>query len=167
MVHLPYLQPFEDVNKRVARMAANIPYIRGNLSPLSFLDVPVREYIDGILGVYELNRVALLRDVFVWAYERSCARYSAVCRSIGEPDPFRLRYRQLIRETVSAVVGGGMDKNTAVAFIRDRAATDIPKADQPQFIEVAETELMNLHEGNMARYRLRPSQYQAWKQNWQ
>ena len=27
MVHLPYLQPFEDVNKRVSRLAANIPLI--------------------------------------------------------------------------------------------------------------------------------------------
>ena len=40
MVQLPYLQPFDDVNKRVSRMAANIPFIRANLSPLSFTDVP-------------------------------------------------------------------------------------------------------------------------------
>jgi len=40
MVHLPYLQPFEDVNKRVSRLAANIPFIKRNLSPLSFVDVP-------------------------------------------------------------------------------------------------------------------------------
>jgi Fic family protein len=33
MVYLPYQQPFEDVNKRVARLAANIPLIRHNLSP--------------------------------------------------------------------------------------------------------------------------------------
>lgn len=40
MVHLPYLQPFEDVNKRVSRLAANIPFIQRNLCPLSFIDVP-------------------------------------------------------------------------------------------------------------------------------
>jgi Fic family protein len=34
MVHLPYLQPFEDVNKRVSRLAANIPLIQRNLCPL-------------------------------------------------------------------------------------------------------------------------------------
>lgn len=65
MVHLPYLQPFEDVNKRVSRLAANIPLIRGNLCPLSFVDVPDRAYIDGTVAVYELNRIELLRDVFV------------------------------------------------------------------------------------------------------
>jgi hypothetical protein len=40
MVHLPYLQPFVDVNKRVSRLAANIPMIQRNLCPLSFVDVP-------------------------------------------------------------------------------------------------------------------------------
>jgi hypothetical protein len=53
--------------------------------------LPERAYIDGVLGVYELNRIELLRDVFIWAYQRSCARYSAVRQSLGEPDPFRLR----------------------------------------------------------------------------
>ena len=53
MVDLPYLQPFEDVNKRVSRLAANIPFIRHNLCPLSFIDVPERAYIDAMLGVYE------------------------------------------------------------------------------------------------------------------
>lgn len=77
-VHLPYLQPFEDVNKRVSRLAANIPFIRLNLCPLSFVDVPQRDYIDGVLSVYELNRIELLRDVWAWAYERSCERYAAV-----------------------------------------------------------------------------------------
>ena len=50
MVHLPYLQPFEDVNKRVSRLAANLPFIRENLSPLSFVDMPERAYVEGILG---------------------------------------------------------------------------------------------------------------------
>jgi len=104
MVHLPYLQPFEDVNKRVSRLAANLPLICENLSPLSFVDVSERAYVDGILGVYELNRVELLRDVFIWAYERSCARYSAVRQSLGEPDPFRLHYRALVMEVVAEIV---------------------------------------------------------------
>jgi Fic family protein len=166
MVHLPYLQPFEDVNKRVSRLAANLPLIRQNLCPLSFVDVPERAYIDGILGVYELNRIELLRDVFIWAYERSCARYSAVRQSLGEPDAFRLRHRALVAETVSEVVRGGMDKKTATAFIQRRAVENMLPADQARFIEVVETEVMNLHEGNIARYRVRPSQYQTWRETW-
>ena len=56
-------------------------------APLSFIDVPRAVYMDAILGVYELNKVDLLRDVFIWAYERSAARYAAVRQSLGEPDP--------------------------------------------------------------------------------
>ena len=166
MVHLPYLQPFEDVNKRVSRLAANLPLVRENLSPLSFVDVPEKAYIDGTLGVYELNRVALLHDVFVWAYERSCARYMAVRQSLGEPDPFRLHYRILVAGLVSEVVSGGMDKKTAAAYIKHRADEDIPQEDRMRFIEVSETSLMNLHEGNIARYHLRPSQYRKWQATW-
>ena len=166
LVHLAYLQGFEDVNKRVSRLAANIPLIRGNLCPLSFVDVPERAYIDGVLAIYELNRVELLRDVFVWACERSSARYSAVRQSLGEPDPFRLRYRALVAEVVAAVVRAGMDKKAATALARRRAAEHVPPADQARFLEVAETELMSLHEGNIARYRLRPAEYQAWRERW-
>ena len=166
MVHLPYLQPFADVNKRVSRLAANLPLIRRNLCPLSFVDVPERAYVDGILGVYELNRIELLRDVFVWAYERSCARYSAVRQSLGAPDPFRLHHRVLVAETVAAVVHGGMDKKAATAFIRRRAAENVSQESLARFVEVVETELMSLHDGNIARYRLRPSEYQAWRKTW-
>ena len=166
MVHLPYLQPFEDVNKRVSRLAANIPLVRENLCPLSFVDVPERAYVDGLLGVYELNRVELLRDVFIWAYQRSCARYSAVRGSLGEPDPFRLRYRTMIAETVAEIVRSGMDKKAASVFIRQRADQGVSHDDRARFVEVAETEIMNLHEGNIARYRLRPSEYQSWMDKW-
>jgi Fic family protein len=94
MVQLPYLQPFEDVNKRVSRIGANIPLIKRNLCPLSFIDVPERAYVEGNLGVYELNEIDLLRDVFVWAYERSCQRYLAIRQTMVEPNPLKIKYRE-------------------------------------------------------------------------
>ena len=166
MVHLPYLQPFEDVNKRVSRLAANLPLVRHNLCPLSFVDVPELPYIDGTLGVYELNRTELLRDVFVWAYERSCARYSAVSRSLGEPDVFRLHYRVLVSKTVFEIVSSSMDKKVTPIFIQQQATNNVPVEDQARFIEIVETEVMSLHEGNIARYRLSPSQFKKWYEAW-
>jgi len=130
MVHLPYPQPFEDVNKRVSRLAANLPLIRENLSPLSFVDVPESAYVEGVLGVYELNRVELLRDVFIWAYERSCARYSAVRQSLGDPDPFRMRYRTLVAETVAEVVRGGIKRKNAATFIKRRALDKVAQGER-------------------------------------
>jgi Fic family protein len=166
MVHLPYLQPFLDVNKRVSRLAANIPLIRRNLFPLSFLDVPTQAYIGGTVGVYELNKVELLRDVFVWAYERSCKRYSAIRQSMGEPDPFRLQYRQQIKKLVAEVVRDCMDKRSAANWLAKMVEKEIPTNDKAHFIEVVETELINLHEGNFARYQLRPSEFSDWKKVW-
>lgn len=166
MVHLPYLQPFEDVNKRVSRLAANIPLVKKNLCPLSFVEVDEQDYVRATLAIYELNRVEYLRDVFVRAYARSCARYSTIRQVLGDPDPFRLRYRNQIREFVRAVVTGNMGKREAAKWIAERTREIIDGADQARFQEVVETELSGLHEGNIARYRLRLAEFQAWEVGW-
>jgi hypothetical protein len=161
MVHSPYLQPFTDVNKRTSRLAANIPLIRANLCPLSFVDVPERAYVDGTLGVYEQNRVDLLRDVFVWAYERSCAQYRVVRESLGQPDPLRLRYRNELAEIVRDTVVSLAPPNSGIlrTWTQEHA---IPAEDREAFVERAISLLMGLHEGNSGRYRIRPSELSAW-----
>jgi Fic family protein len=162
MVHLPYLQPFEDVNKRVSRLAANIPFVRHNLSPLSFIDVSQNAYVDGLLGVYELNRIDLLRDVFVWAYERSAQRYVAVRQSLGEPDKFRLRFRNELTEVVGELVRARVAPT--VEEVTSKARERVPSEHLDDFVRMATKELENLHEGNFARFRLRPSEYHAWRE---
>jgi Fic family protein len=166
MVQLPYLQAFDDVNKRVSRLAANIPMITANLVPLSFTDVPNDLYARATLGVHERNDVAALRDVFLWAYERSVARYAAVRQSLGEPDPFRLRYRDRLRTTVRDIVRAPSDRQAARAHLTKVAHDEVQPEDQEQFIEVAETEFLGLREGNFARYQVRPSEFLAWSKKW-
>ena len=166
LVQVPYLQPFDDVNKRVSRLAANIPLIRANLSPLSFEDVSRDLYTEAVLGVYELNRIELLRDVFVWAYERSAARYAAVRQSLGEPDPFRMRHRTALRELVAAVVRGRMNVGQAASAIEAWVAENIGEQERARFRETVERELLSLHEGNFARYRIKPSEFAAWQEAW-
>lgn len=162
LVHLPYLQPFEDVNKRVSRLAANIPLIRENLRPLSFIDVPTDDYLAGVLGVYEQNRIELLRDVFVWAYERSAERYAVIRDAIGAPDEFRLEYRSEIKEAVSEIIVGLIPVSKISGFLEKWTAGRLPEDILPRFIAVIEAELVGLHEGNYARYRITPSQFRAW-----
>lgn len=166
MVQLPYLQPFDDMNKRVSRLAANIPFVRANLSPLVFTDVPRDLYAHAILGVYELNRVELLKDVFVWAYERSAARYAAVRQSLGEPDPFRLRHREGLRALVGEIVRTPMDRPTAARHIVAWTEQHVGADEREQFRTVAEAELLGLHEGNFARYQVRPSEFTLWREAW-
>lgn len=165
MVQLPYLQPFDDVNKRVSRLAANIPLNRLNLAPLAFVDVPEDMYVKGMLGVYELNRVELFKDVFMWAYERSALRYAALRQSLGEPDPFRLKYRDEIRELVAEIVSNAMSPEQAKELIA-KASYRLPTKERRQFIEIVDTELLSLHDGNFARFYIRPSEYKQWKEIW-
>ena len=161
MVQLPYLQPFEDVNKRVSRIGANIPLFKHNLCPLSFIDVPEHAYIEGTLGVYELNQIELLRDVFIWAYERSCQRYLAIAQKMVEPDPLKIKYREALILAVQAIVKGLRHPTPAVIaeVTQDHAA----QADQTAFGDLLTAALQQLHEGSVARYRLRRSEYIAWQ----
>ena len=128
--------------------------------------MPRETYTDAVLGVYELNRIDLLRDVFIWAYERSAARYAAVRQSLGEPDPFRLRHRSALREVVGMVIRGRMEKKQASAHLGAWTQEHIDPEERERFRETAESELVSLHEGNFARYRIRPSEFAAWQQAW-
>jgi hypothetical protein len=166
MVQIPYLQAFDDVNKRVSRLAANIPLIKSNLSPLSFADVPQQTYTEGMLGVYEQNKTELLKDIFIWGYERSASRYASVRQSLGEPDPFRLRHREALRAVIGEVVRGRLSRKDAASHVAGWAGEHITDADRARFREIAESELLALHEGNFARYQIRPSEFAAWQKAW-
>jgi Fic family protein len=159
MVHLPYLQPFENVNKRVSRLAANIPFIRHNLCPLSFIDVQ-QAYVNAMLGVYELNCVELLRDVFVWAYERSCQQYVAIQQTLVPPDTFRLRHRQALAEVVAAIVRQGEAATEQV--VKSKMPDSVPPDEHAHFTALVLAEFAALHAGNVVRFGIRPLEYSAW-----
>lgn len=166
LVHLPYLQPFEDVNKRVSRLAANIPLFRENLCPLSFTDVPKRLYIEGLLGVYELNDVALFKEVFLWTYRRSVSRYKVIQESLGTPDPVHMKYRDLIKQTVKELVETKTTKESAATKLNELLSADIEANEKSAIVNAIERELVSLHEGNIARFKLKLSDFQSWKDIW-
>jgi len=161
MAHLPYLQPFVDINKRVSRLLANLPLFRANLCPLTFLDVPEQAYSRAILGLYEMTRVELLRDLYVWAYERSTQEYLAIRQDLVEPDPTRLAWRALIKEAIREVVI--RLNEDALSIIEQTVAAQVPQADRANVQALIVEELRRLHQGVLARYGLRPAEYAAWK----
>lgn len=161
MVHLPYLQPFADINKRTSRLAANLPLFRANLCPLTFLGVPEQAYSHAILGVYEMTRVELLRDLYVWAYERSTQEYLAIKQDLVEPDPLRLAWRDFIKQTLREVITH--PEIDPLSSIQRAVAAHVPEREQHDVQALLVEELRRLHEGVLARYGLRPSEYAAWK----
>ena len=161
MVHLPYLQPFADINKRTSRLAANLPLFRANLCPLTFLDVPEQAYSQATLGLYEMARVELLRDLYVWAYERSTQEYLAIKQDLAEPDPLRLAWRDFIKQTVREVIT--QPQLDPLSKIQESVVRRIPENEQSEVQALLVEELRRLHDGVLARYGLRPSEYAVWK----
>ena len=49
------------------------------------------------------------------------------------------------------------------AAVRTVAASLVPPQDLDRVVELALEDLANLHEGNVSRYRLRLSEYRAWR----
>ena len=129
------------------------------------MDVPEDLYINGLLGVYGLNSIELMRDVFVWIYERSCDRYQVVRHTFGQPDPFRLRYRKALIDCVGEAIrqvgrGNAIDTGEVLSHL---AKDLVPENDRDHFLKIAKEEIAALHEGNFARYRLRPAEFKDWQ----
>jgi len=101
----------------------------------------------------------LLRDVFLWAYQRSAARYGSKRQTLGEPDSFRLRYREEIHRIISTIIKD-------IVIVHWLQAAELSEADKERFINAVESELCALHEGNFARYRVTPSQFRDWQVLW-
>ena len=164
LVHLSYMQAFEDVNKRTARLVSNIPLIRKNLRPLSFAEVQEEAYVKALLGVYEKNDISLIKDLYIWAYSRSSQQYSAVQQSMGEPNLLKLKYRSVIQDIVKVLilerVVGSKLMYRLQNLIEER---NLPEVDGAELLKIIETEIANLHDGNIARFKVRPSEFEAWK----
>ena len=136
---------------------SNLPLFRANLCPLTFLDVPEQAYSRATLGLYELTRVELLRDLYVWAYERSTQEYIAIRQDLAEPDPLRLAWRELLKQSIRQVVcEPSVDP---LVIIQQQVAAQVPQPQQAAVQALMIEELRRLHEGVLARYGFRASYF--------
>lgn len=155
LLHIPYLQPFDDVNKRTGRVAANMPLLKADLAPISFVAMNDRDYIDGLLGAYELNNVALLRDAYIAAYQASAENYKTLRAEVENPEKAALVYRDFVKDAVRRCVLEW--KACDPAPLRQLAQdAGIPENDQQGVVSYILAEFAGLHEGNCIRYRLKP-----------
>ena len=108
-----------------------------------------------------MTRVELLRDLYVWAYERSTQEYLVIKQELAQPDPLRLAWRDVIKDTVREVVmQPGVDP---LSLIQRAVAERVSQGERANVQTLMVEELRRLHEGVLARYGLRPSDYAAWK----
>ena len=154
LVHIPYLQAFEDINKRTSRVSSNIPLLKADLAPMSFLTMDDAAYINGLIGIYELNNVSLLREAYIDCYLASAENYRVLRAELDSPDKAALTYREFVREAVRRCVLEWKDFQPDDVGIMAQEA-GIPEADREQVVAYVGNEFRGLHEGNVIRYRLR------------
>lgn len=161
-VHLSYLQAFEDVNKRTARLACNIPFIQQNLCPLSFVDVPRNDYLQAMLYLYETLDLSPALELFEWAYARSCEQYDAVKASLGTVDTYRLQHRAAKKEAMGLIIRkqlvGDEIKSFLLAYSEENS---IPQPDK--FIVMTTQDLEYLHEGAIVGLHITVGMFKKWK----
>lgn len=72
---LSYIQPFEDGNKRTARLTGNAILMNGNCCPLSYRSINPSDYKKAVLLFYELNNISSFKQIFINQFEFAVKTY--------------------------------------------------------------------------------------------
>lgn len=72
---ISYLQPFEDGNKRTARLMANAILLAYGCAPLSYRSVDENEYREAMLVFYEINSINSFKKIFITQYDFAARTY--------------------------------------------------------------------------------------------
>lgn len=76
LLGISYIQPFEDGNKRTARLMANAILMSYGLAPLSYRSVDENDYREAILVFYEINSIIPFKEIFINQYEFAATNYA-------------------------------------------------------------------------------------------
>lgn len=76
LIGISYIQPFEDGNKRTARLMANALLLAHKRAPLSYRSVDESDYREGMLVFYELNSIIPMKKIFIEQYEFAARNYA-------------------------------------------------------------------------------------------
>lgn len=162
LIHLSYLQAFIDVNKRTARLSCNLPFIKDNLCPLSFVDVPKDDYLRSLVYFYETGDHQPCLEVFMWAYERSSQQYTVVEKSMGKIDAYRIKYRAKRKEVIGRIIRD-MVVGANIAIILEQFCLENKIENPDKFISIVTVELSKLHSGAILTLGVTESTFIDWQ----
>lgn len=75
LLGISYIQPFEDGNKRTARLFANAILLAYGYAPLSYRNVDEINFKESILVFYEKNSIVPMQKIFIDQYLFACENY--------------------------------------------------------------------------------------------
>jgi Fic family protein len=156
LIFIPYIQPFEDINKRTSRICCNIPLVANNLLPISFKNIQREPYLSALKDVYELNSIIKIKQIFISALEDSAKDYKHIVSRVMEPSLAQMRYRAVIKNVVYKCV-----KTNSTPRMEDLSSVEVNM--QGEVLAEITKELKALHEGSLVRFNLTPSDFQQWR----
>lgn len=162
LAHISYLQAFADVNKRTARLSANIPFITHNLVPLSFNDIEREDYISALIAIYELQEINPLLDLYAFSYQRTATLCDETAKAVGL-DEIRARYRQPRRALLRHIILNHLTGAALESFISSQALAQIPEADRPAFIEDLRQDLEEINPIRIAGLGVSLGELKSWE----
>jgi hypothetical protein len=161
LIHITYLQAFTDVNKRTARLSANIPLIKNNLVPLSFNDVERDDYTSAIIAIYELQDIHPLMDLYVFSYMRTCAMYDSTVKGLGF-DEVRVRTRSQRRAIVRTIILEKLVGEKMREYLVSESQKVVQEKDRSLFIEDVLEDLQEIDQSRIAGLGISPDQLTEW-----
>lgn len=74
-IMIAYIQPFEDGNKRTARLLGNAILLAGGSCPLSYRNASEAEYKKAVILFFEQNNISYFKKLFMGQYEFAVKNY--------------------------------------------------------------------------------------------
>jgi hypothetical protein len=155
LIFLPYLQPFEDINKRTSRISCNIPLIKNNFIPISFKNINQNEYASALKDIYEKNNVEKMKDIFINAVQFSSAEYGSIISVMVTPKDIFIKYRIQIKKIIRDCIIKNIRPTTNLMKL-------IEANDREEILAHIKNELAHLHEGQLVRFDLKLSDFKKW-----
>ena len=160
MVSLSYLQAFDDMNKRTARVICNIPFLLKNMAPITFSHVDESIYHRALLKFYETNNTKDICNLFSGMCIRSNFEYVVAARVQKEVHENDIQWRtpisMMVRYIVEHKLCDNLDTITQLA-----ANLKLPK--DAKFYTAVQDALNQLTEENLVIYRLSKESFLAYK----
>ena len=72
---ISYIQPFEDGNKRTARILGNAILLANNICPISYRSINEADYKKGIIIFYEQNSAYFFKELFIEQFKFAVNNY--------------------------------------------------------------------------------------------
>ena len=127
------------------------------------MDVPRNDYNKALLAIYELNELEPLKNLFCWAYLQSCDQYSVIQDSLGQVDPFHIRFRSERREVMGQIIKNGLHNHKAQIWV-EKFCQSHDITDQDKFVAMVLTDMNSIHEGNIIGLGITIAELKEWAQ---